>query len=558
MQSHSYKTNTSNTQASQRIEGNIADGTRSSLKPLRMLPPSPDLRESFSLNPERTDIPFLPPTQQIQNSPEEFEGSQQGLPLKIVLRKTGLGIKLRFLIALTLVAVFPAFVLVLLLGDPSGQEQRNALGQTLFLQAQSQASALNQTIAARQLAVSSLAKTPALIRATQGGDTGTSHLALTAAQQVDQTSIDWLLIQPKGKIIASADSTGKLEGMQLSQTKIVADSQQLTQFVQAVSLGDSKGTLLLSDDSHVHGGWAAIASRLPQGQGEVLLAVFSLEKLTHGLLTVSSPLAGEASALLDQHARLIADAGLGTQKIFVAVPPIFQSLQTKAPSSIVVNNSLTNRKDIVGAADVPALDGRYLLFAPQDTALAPSPRIFFAGRNTPLLILGILVIVVLVATWVALPIVRPIRRATRAIERTTGGVRVLADDARRIAHEHEIGTTILSGASKRLGSRRQSIIRDGTTIAQLCQASQPRMRWLYQIARGNQAAVESLQVIQQAFSQIYQLGSSIASSLENDATLNQLDGAMESAREISNQFEGAGQQLEYGAEQLETAARSLL
>jgi hypothetical protein len=496
----------------------------------------------------------------VQSSLEEFENSEQSVPLGTVLRKTGLGIKLRFLLALTLVAVFPAFVLVLLLGDPFGQEQRTALGETAFLQAQSQAIALNQTIAARKLAVSNLAKSSTLLQTTQGGDPGISHITLMTMQQIDQTSVDWLLIQPQGKIIASADSTRNLEGMQLSQAKIVTDPQQLSQLIQSVSRSGSEGTLLLSDDSHLKGGWIATASRIPQGQGEVLLAIFSLEKLTHGLLTVANPLDGEASVLLDQHTRLIADAGsmAQKQKIFVPAPPIFQSLPAKTASSMVVDNALTGRKDIVGAADIPALGGRYLVFVPQDVVLVSSTRVFFAGRNTPLLILGILVIVVLVATWVALPIVRPIRRATRAIEQTTDDVRELANDARRIAHEHEIGTTILSGASKRLGSRRQSIIRDGSTIAQLCQASQPRMHWLYQIARGNQAAIESLQVIQQTFSQIYQLGGSIAGGLQNDATLNQLDGAMESAREISSQFEGAGLQLEHGAEQLETAARSLL
>ncbi len=66
--------------------------------------------------------------QKQQKQYEDFEENQPGLTLRTLLRQTGLGIKIRFLLALTLTAVFPAIVLVILLGDPSGQEQRAALG----------------------------------------------------------------------------------------------------------------------------------------------------------------------------------------------------------------------------------------------------------------------------------------------------------------------------------------------------------------------------------------------------------------------------------------------
>src|SRR6266581_523046 len=77
-----------------------------------------------------------------QKQHEDFEANQQRITLQTLLRQTGLGIKIRFLLALTLTAVFPAIVLVILLGDPTGQEQRAGLGQALLLQASAQASAL--------------------------------------------------------------------------------------------------------------------------------------------------------------------------------------------------------------------------------------------------------------------------------------------------------------------------------------------------------------------------------------------------------------------------------
>ncbi len=54
------------------------------------------------------------------------------------------------------------------------------------------------------------------------------------------------------------------------------------------------------------------------------------------------------------------------------------------------------------------------------------------------------------------------------------------------------------------------------------------------------------------------LSAAIAHGLEADTTLNQLDNAMKSAREIAAQFEDASEQLEHRADQLEVAARTLL
>jgi hypothetical protein len=508
-------------------------------------------------------LPVSPENSQAEEPLEEFEEIQQRFPLRTLMRQTGLGIKLRFLLALTLVAVFPAIVLVLLLGDPSGQEQRASLAQALFLQTQAQANTLDQTIQTRQQSIANLANKSIFTQAAQQIDPGQTRASLLTLQQIDSSLIGLMEVQPDGHVISAGDSSNRLAGMELAQTKLVSDPEQLVSLVHAIARGAPGGTPLLHDDAHMHGGWLAFAFHISQGQGNLLLAVYSLQKLTQGSVAVANTVEGEVAVLLDQQGRLVASTGplAHDQKAFGAVPQRLQTLPANVPSSTSIdNNPLTGRSDIAASAAVPTLHGHYLLFAPRDAPLTPSARLYFAGRNTPLLILGILVVVVLVATWVALPIVRPIRRATREIGFTTDDVRELAEDARRIARDHAVGTTILSGASKRLGTRRQAIIRDGASIASLCQVSQPAMQWLYQSAKSaqNQRVIEALQQIQQALSQIYQLGTSIATGLENDGTLKQLDGAMESAREISLQFDAAGKQLERGAEQLEEAARALL
>lgn len=155
-----------------------------------------------------------------------------------------------------------------------------------------------------------------------------------------------------------------------------------------------------------------------------------------------------------------------------------------------------------------------------------------------MLILVILVAVMLVATGVALPIVRPIRRATRKITSTTDEVRQLANDARRIAQEHGLGMSILSGANKRFTGRRQSIIRDSQLIQQICTTLWPRMGTLQQILQGRQSSQpqEALQILQsfaQGMRQIYELALSIGDGLQKDNTFSQLGRAMESAQEIS-------------------------
>jgi hypothetical protein len=182
------------------------------------------------------------------------------------------------------------------------------------------------------------------------------------------------------------------------------------------------------------------------------------------------------------------------------------------------------------------------------------------GRNTWLVLSGILLLTVLVATSVALPIIRPIRRATRDINDTLEKVNKLTINARHITQEHRIGTSILSGASRRLQGRRHSIIRDGTFIVQTCTVLQPRLTFLMQKAQASRdkQSIELLAALQQGIKQIATLADTMASSFERDTSLEQLDKAMSSAQEISAQFEDASRQLEGGAYQLEQAAESLI
>ena len=501
------------------------------------------------------------------------------LTLQDLLRQTGLGIKIRFLIALTLIAVLPAIILVLILGDPSGREQQGSVAQALALQAEAQANALNQAIELRKSAVTHNAESLSFAPGTEGspqtqnGSTSaenpiTNANILQTAQQADTSSLAWMVLQPDGTIIADSSIQSVLVRHPLSSSKVITNPDQLLQVVKAVSDGTPLKQPTTGVDDRKHRTWLALATPVVSKTNthNVLLALFSLAKIAPGSVNTSSMINGEGAVLLDQNGNRLLSAGAlaAGQAARASVPADVKSIEPgSAAPSLITQDPLTGRTDIAVAASIPTLNGRYVLLAPQDTQLVPSNRILFAGRNTPLLILVILVAVMLVATGVALPIVRPIRRATRRITSTTNEVRQLANDARRIAQEHSLGTSILSGANKRLTGRRQSIIRDSQLIQQTCTTLWPRMQLLQQALQsrqGNQSQ-EVLQILQsfaQGMRQIYELAVSIGDGLQKDNTLNQLGRAMESAQEISEQFEEAGTQLEQGASDLEYAAKTLL
>ena len=515
--------------------------------------------------------PFPPPPSPSPLDPlpnREFDEQRPALTLQILLRQTGLGIKVRFLVALILIAIIPAIVLVFLLGDPTGQEQNASLGQALQLQAQGQGTALNQAFAARQRTVSTLAARPLFSQVLAGTtDPAFGQTVLQTAQQTDPASIAWFMVNANGTVFATGDSSSRPSVLQLAQTRVVSRPAQLVEFAQTLSRGGPTTAFLLNDDPRIPGGWLAVGSRVSRSpslaQSGVLLAVFSLHKVTQGLIATSKSVNGQVSLLLDGQNRIIAHAGQLSpgQKAFASGPQSLQTLPLDQALPLLVNDDpLTGQNDAVVGTAVPALNGRYLLLAPKDTLLAPSSRTFFAGRNTPLLLLAIIVAVVLVATWVALPIVRPIRRATREIGNTTEEVRRLAVDARRIAKDHSLGTAILSGTNRKLLSRRQSIIRDTNLIAHTCDAILPRLQFVQSSVQGvaSRQVVEALQVATQGIAQVKETATATATSWERDTSLNQLDRAMESAREISEQFLGAGQQLEQDAENLDVAARTLL
>jgi hypothetical protein len=183
---------------------------------------------------------------------------------------------------------------------------------------------------------------------------------------------------------------------------------------------------------------------------------------------------------------------------------------------------------------------------------------FLSGRNALLFLLVIFVAIVLVATWVALPVIRPIRRATRQIGHTTEEITSLAQETLTIAGEHRMGITIIAGASAKLSGRRQSIIRDCRMIVRSCHGLHTRAQSLLQVLPQNTQTQLSQQAMLQEIVEIATLANAIATGLESDSSLESLQKAMTSAQDFSRHFEEASTHLQQEARQIETASRSLL
>jgi hypothetical protein len=203
----------------------------------------------------------------------------------------------------------------------------------------------------------------------------------------------------------------------------------------------------------------------------------------------------------------------------------------------------------------------FLVSAPPGD-VAPATTGLLQGRNVPLIFLSIMVVTTLVATWVALPIVRPIRRATREILASTDDVRLLAEQAKQIAKDQRMGTVILEGAAKGLDMRRRAIGRDAGLIVNSATVAATK---LSQIASALNEMPDSLRgpvhmltrEVYQELETTHQLAAGIASRLERDPVQTRLGNVMEGAAEISLQFDQASQQLQTGATRLEHAAESL-
>lgn len=496
-------------------------------------------------------------------------------------RATGLSLKLRFLVALTLLSLAPAFLLVLLYQQANQSSLEQASQQTLLAAAQADSHTLTQEMANRQTHLAQLAKQQAIVQASSGAP---SQSAIQqAASLLNQASLStsdgiaWMVLSGNDQINVAAP--GSIDNQSLAKTTLLSHPDALESFVQAQRKAPAPkaGQTILAvasgqDIAIADKVWVAtlafISPANPARSG-VVLAVFSLPALVNSYLSALPSNANSYMGVFDTQGTIMGVVGnqkLGTQLGQpLAITPLqnlVAALQTGQGSSAQTYTDPTTgvQETATGMLD-KNLGLVFVVVAPQDDLTASTSGLL-AGRNIPLIFLSIFVITTLVATWVALPIVHPIRRATREILASTDDVRVLAGQAKQIAKDQRLGTDILEGAAKGLDMRRRAIGRDAALIASSSTAAATRLAQLAHVINDLpeqfQAPMQVLtREIYQELQTGHQLATGISSSLESDPAQKRLGNVMEGAAEISQQFDQASQLLEHGAGRLERAAEAL-
>jgi hypothetical protein len=499
------------------------------------------------------------------------------LPISRFGRATGLSLKLRFLLALTLLSLAPAFLLVLLYQQANQTSLTQTGQQILLVTAQNSSHALTRELLRRQQQLAQMIQQPSIVDASQGltSSIKTAEGLLNEAYLSTTDGIAWMVLDKNDQIVAAApvdfENQALGSSMALQKPAALEDFVKAQRALPAPKSNQTTLAVATGQDSTVAGNvWIAMVVFTPSRSGAVL-AVFSFSGIVDSYLSAFSSSSTSYAALLD--AQGIVLGAVNNQQLEqqqgqpLSAGPlqnVFQTIQSSQGTGgapIVYYDPTTREQEAATGVVISQLNWVCLVAAsPQD--IAPSPTGLLSPRNLPLIFLSIVVVTTLVATWVALPIVRPIRRATREILASTDDVRLLAEQAKQIAKDQRLGTDILKGAAKGLDLRRQAIGRDAGLIASAIISTVSRLTQMAQIIN---ALPETFQApLQPLAREIYQelrtshhLAIGIANSLESDPVQKRLGTAMEGASEISQQFDQASQQLQQGASRLERAAEAL-
>jgi hypothetical protein len=498
-------------------------------------------------------------------------------------RATGRGLKLRFLLALTLIALAPASLLVVIYQQANSSAVEHAGQMVLQSTAQANSHALRQELANYQAYLTRLARQTSINQISHGSPSANNlkqaEEQLNEASLSTESPIAWMLLNENDQIIASTPSS--IEGQTLTKSTVMASADQLETFVHTLrsapppAPNQSSLTITSGQDSSLpNKTWAAMLafiSPTTPTQSGAILAIFSLPEIANNSLSTFSSSSTSYVMLVDPTGTVLGVVGNQQMAKQVGQPitttPLHNAQQRLLQGedlSItpqIYDDPITGKQEEVAGALIPELKWGILVVA-SPNAVAPAVPVLLSDQNVPLILLCIVVVTTLIATWVAIPIVRPIRRASREILGSTDDVRLLAEQAKQISKDQQLGTDIMKGAAKGLDMRRRAIRRDASMIVNSTSTAAGRLTQLTQALSGTpdhfQRQLQQLMwELHQDLQTSYQLAANIASSLENDPAQRHLGNVLEGAAEISQQFDLASQQLQQGVNRLERAAEAL-
>ncbi len=500
---------------------------------------------------------------------------------------TGLHLKLRFLVALMILSLAPAFTLVLLYQQANREQVAHASQQMLLSTAQANVVSFQQALSLRQTQALALTKQPSILQVSQGTATAEirqqGQLLLDEAHAATPESVAWLILDAQNQVVLASPPT--LAGQRLDTLSALQHPAELAAFVQArrstpagPSPASSLPLITSGADTAIHGkAWLALLAFLSPtspATSSAVLGLFAAPGLIQpALSTALAPTPTRYAALVDNHNVLLGTtpqsaltAKLGQPISDEALVGLLRTIREQQGSStpMVITDPVTGTQEELAGVLLKPLGWISLVAAPPADLMPPTALPLLSARNTPLILLTLVVVMSLVVTWVALPIVRPIRRSTREILDCSDDVRALAEQSKKIAADQRLGTEILAAAATGLDLRRKSIGRDATLIAASVSKALDRLAWVgrelpQQVADSSirSAFMDQLREMYYELQQGTQLATEIASTMENDPAHQKLGNVKEGAEEISLQFDQASRRLESGAKRLEEAVRVL-
>ncbi|HLV99489.1 MAG TPA: hypothetical protein VKT82_12515, partial [Ktedonobacterales bacterium] len=351
-------------------------------------------------------------------------------------RATGMNLKVRFLLALTLLSLAPAFLLVLLYQQANQNTLTQAGQQALTSTAQSDSNALTHVLASRQAYLAQLAKQDSIVQVSHGnGETGQAEALLNTAHLSTPDALAWIVLNGSDQIVAASPTDSEGQTLQAASA-ILTNPADLEKFVQTqrAAPAPKAGQTPLVLASGIDNGlaekvWVAtlafVTPTAPAHSG-IVLAVFSLPALVNAYVSALPADPNSYACLADLNGTILGVTGnqqlaqkLGQPLAVAPLQSAVQAMSSGQDTSALAYQDPTTGADEIASGYMSKDLHMVILVVAAPGALSPVTTGLLQGRNLPLIFLIIFVITSLVATWVALPIVRPIRRATREILAST-------------------------------------------------------------------------------------------------------------------------------------------
>jgi hypothetical protein len=473
------------------------------------------------------------------------------------LRATGLGLKLRFLVALCILALGPAVALVVLSQEASSALAVQAGQQALRAAASANAAALKEQLAGMQASVQRLVQDPLIAQLSQASRPSTVSQAealLRGASEAFPGAFTWVVVGAADQILASWPTTSA--GHRLADLSGLHDPAALAAYVQTqrhaapVQAGSVPPVGVAPDTAVPGSAWLATSAFLTPGDPEHSLLALALSSLEQMAQPVLSPLGGVGSALLVSHDGILLSAQ-GDPDLLeqigrpLASAPLSQAVTTGGPAGFLVRYTDSSGRafESVGVSCGPPALGWTCLVLSATAAVTPQLDGVLAPQNTPLVLLSLFVVVVLVGAGVAYPIVQPIRRATRQIVTTAEGIRILTKNIGGLAEDHVMLGQVVNNLVRGLLARGAGLTQAMSSVReQLVAVAHPLVRMAHHVT-ANQTNQEEAQWMRaqiveawEALHQADSLAFGISAGWRQDSQQAQLGLIEEGVEDMSQTF----------------------